>query len=274
VVAPAGTGTLILVELQLVGVPDVPLNLTVLLPCVDPKPLPLIVTEVPTAADVGERLDMLGAATTVKLLPLLADPDTVTTTLPVVAPVGTAATILVEVQPVIVVAVVPLNLTVLLPFVDPKFVPVIVTEAPTAPDVGERLEIVGAATARVESKSRLIRANEGYTLDAKGRMVVVSGPDTEAGLCNPTNLRAKQQEVRCVVGTGEQIPEKLPKTIPVAEPPQNMHWRQDQVTQPYVDSAPAVSDETAGDGCWKILYIPQRCQVCFVTDVSDQENCS
>jgi hypothetical protein len=43
------------------------------------------------------------------------------------------------------VAVVVLNFTVLVPWVDPKFVPVIVTDAPTAPVVGDRLEIVGAA---------------------------------------------------------------------------------------------------------------------------------
>jgi len=90
------------------------LNLTVLLPCEEPKLLPETVIEVPTAAEVGERLDMLGAATTVKLFPLLEEPETVTTTFPVVAPLGTAATMLVEVQ-LVAVAVVPLNLTVLEP---------------------------------------------------------------------------------------------------------------------------------------------------------------
>src|SRR5258708_2143041 len=39
-----------------------------------------------------------GAATTVKLIPLLATPDTVTTTLPVVAPAGTGATMLIALQ--------------------------------------------------------------------------------------------------------------------------------------------------------------------------------
>ncbi|MGB6875132.1 MAG: hypothetical protein WBD87_03780 [Candidatus Acidiferrales bacterium] len=57
---------------------------------------------------------MLGAETTVKLLPLLAVPDTVTTTFPVVAPLGTVATMLVELQ-LVAVAVLPLNLTVLEP---------------------------------------------------------------------------------------------------------------------------------------------------------------
>jgi len=77
--------------------------------------VPVIVTEAPTAPVVGERLVMLGAATTVKLLPLLATPDTVTTTFPVVAPAGTATTMLVAVQDVAGDAVVVLNLIVLVP---------------------------------------------------------------------------------------------------------------------------------------------------------------
>ena len=139
VVAPAGTGTTMLVALQLVGVDEVPLNFTVLVPCVDPKFVPVIVTDAPTAPDVGLRLLIVGVASTVKLTPLLATPPTVTTTFPVVAPAGTGTTMLVALQLLIVVAVVPLNVTVLVPCVDPKFVPVIVTDAPTAPDVGLRL---------------------------------------------------------------------------------------------------------------------------------------
>jgi len=61
VVAPAGTGTVMLVALQLVGVPAVPLNVTVLVPCVAPKFAPLIVTDVPTAPVLGFKLAMLGA---------------------------------------------------------------------------------------------------------------------------------------------------------------------------------------------------------------------
>ena len=55
--------------------------------------LPLIVTDVPTPPDVGDKLLIFGV--TVKLTPLLTCPFTVTTTGPVVAPAGTAATILV-----------------------------------------------------------------------------------------------------------------------------------------------------------------------------------
>src|SRR5207245_9355667 len=113
--APAGTGATMLVALQLVGVAAVPLNFTVLVPCVAPKLAPVIVTDVPTNPDVGFRLVMLGAGTvTVKLTPLLATPPTVTTTFPVVAPVGTGTTMLVALQ-LVAAAAVPLNFTLLVP---------------------------------------------------------------------------------------------------------------------------------------------------------------
>ena len=75
---------------------------------------PLMVTNAPTAPEVGDILLMFGVATTVKLTPLLATPDTVTTTFPVVAPDGTVVAMLVLLQ-LVAVAVVPLNLTVLVP---------------------------------------------------------------------------------------------------------------------------------------------------------------
>src|SRR5437660_6650605 len=109
VLAPLGTGATMLVAPQLVGVAAVPLNFTVLVPCVAPQFAPVIVTDVPTNPDVGFRLVMLGAGTvTVKLTPLLATPPTVTTTFPVVAPVGTGTTMLVALQ-LVGVAVIPLN---------------------------------------------------------------------------------------------------------------------------------------------------------------------
>src|SRR6266478_1465474 len=85
------------------------------------------------------------SAWTVKLTPLLAAPPTVTTTLPVVAPLGTAAVMLAALQ-LVAVAVVPLNFTVLVPCVAPKFAPAIVTEAPTNPDDGFKLVMLGAGT--------------------------------------------------------------------------------------------------------------------------------
>jgi hypothetical protein len=93
----------------------VPLKFTVRLPCVEPKFVPVIVTVVPTAPEVGDRLLIVGVGRTVNAEPTLSAPLTVTTTLPVVAPVGTVVTIDVALQLVIEVTVVPLNFTVLLP---------------------------------------------------------------------------------------------------------------------------------------------------------------
>lgn|SRR5450432_205437 len=137
---------------------SVPLNETVLVPRDAPKFVPVIVTEVATGPEVGDKLVMLGAATTVKALPLDATPPTVTTTFPVVAPLGTVATIDVVVQPVTVVAVTPLNVTVLVPCGLPKLVPVIVIAAPTAPVAGDNVVIVGAASRHPEhTKSTVTR---------------------------------------------------------------------------------------------------------------------
>lgn len=120
VVAPVGTSTTIEVLAQLVtDVTAAPLNVTPPVPCVEPKFVPVRVTDEPTAPDVGERLVSVGVGSTVKDVPLLATLLTVTTTLPVVAPVGTTATIDVLLQLVIDVAAVPLNFTVLVPCVEP-----------------------------------------------------------------------------------------------------------------------------------------------------------
>lgn len=138
--APAGTGTTILPLFQLVGVAAVPLKVTVLLPCVAPNPVPLRVTEVPTGPEVGDSVPIPRVG--VKFTPLLALPPTVTTTLPAVAPLGTGTEMLVLVQ-FVGVAVVPLKVTVLLPWVPPKFVPAMFTEVPAGPDVGDTLVMAG-----------------------------------------------------------------------------------------------------------------------------------
>lgn len=140
VVAPAGTGTTMLVLLQLVGLPRAPLKSTVLVPCVDPKPVPLIVIEVPTEPAAGLTLVIVGA--TVKGTLLLVTPFTVTTTLPVLAFAGTD-TVIPDCPQAVGVAATPLNVTVLAPWAKPKPVPEIDTEVPGAPDVGFRLEITG-----------------------------------------------------------------------------------------------------------------------------------
>ena len=96
-------------------------------------------TEIALRLGYTETLTML--VVTVKFTPLLARPPTVTTTLPVVAPAGTVTAMLVLLQ-VVAVAAVPLKVTVLLPCVAPKFVPVIVTGVPTAPEVGLRVATI------------------------------------------------------------------------------------------------------------------------------------
>jgi hypothetical protein len=142
VVAALGTGTMMLVELQLVGVAVVPLKVIVLVPWVAPKFVPLMVTEEPAGPPPGEMLAMFGVGINVKLIPLLARFETTTTTLPEVAPLGTGTTMLVGLQ-LVGVAVVPLNVTRLLPWLAPKFVPVTVIEVPIPPELGDRLAIVG-----------------------------------------------------------------------------------------------------------------------------------
>ncbi len=159
VVAPVGTGTTMLVSLQLAGVPALPLNSTVPLPCVAPKPVPVMLIEAPTGPELGDRLAMLGGGTTVKLTPALATLDTVTTTFPVVAPEGTGTTIFDPAQ-LVGVPGVPLNVTVLVPCVEPKFFPVMVTDAPTAPDVGDKVVMLGAAARDWDAKVKRSRGKE------------------------------------------------------------------------------------------------------------------
>jgi hypothetical protein len=204
VVAPVGTFATIDVALQLViEVAEVPLNFTVLAPCVVPKFVPVIVTEAPTAPEVGDRLLIVGVAETVNVGPVTETPLAVTTTVPVVAPVGTAATIEVAVQLLIVVAVVPLNFTV--PVVVPKLVPVIVTEAPTAPEVGLRLVIVG-----VESIVNVGPVTEA-PLAVTATVPVVAPVGTTATIDDAVQLLI----VVAVVPLNFTVPVVVPKFVPV-----------------------------------------------------------
>jgi hypothetical protein len=143
VVAPVGTGTLMLVALQLVGVAATPLNVTVLVPCDEPKFAPAIATAVPTGPELGLKVVLLGGGgVTVKSIPLLFTPPTSTTTFPVVAPGGTVAMMLVPVQ-LVIEAAVPLKVTALIPWVAPKLDPAMVTDVPTGPEVGLKLATLG-----------------------------------------------------------------------------------------------------------------------------------
>jgi hypothetical protein len=143
-VAPVGTVAVIVVAFQRETDPAaVPLKVTVLVPWLGPKPVPVMVTAVPTGPEFRERYEITGRGTTVKATGLLATPFTVTTTLPLVAEGGTKAVILVALQLDAVPEFMPLNVTVLLPCVAPKLVPLIVIAAPVAPVDGVRLVIVG-----------------------------------------------------------------------------------------------------------------------------------
>jgi hypothetical protein len=67
--------------------------------------------------------------------------------LPFVAPLGTGATMLVALQ-LVGVAIIPLNVTVLVPWDAPKLVPVIVTDVPTGPVIGLILLMLGDVTVK------------------------------------------------------------------------------------------------------------------------------
>jgi hypothetical protein len=124
VVVPDGTVALTSVSLQLVAVATTPLNVTVLVPWLEPKFMPMMSMLAPTSPDVGLIPEMEGVAITVKGNTLLAEPPTVTTIFPVVAPKGTVALIAVVLQ-LVTVATNPLNVSVLVPCVEPKFEPAI-----------------------------------------------------------------------------------------------------------------------------------------------------
>jgi hypothetical protein len=101
---------------------------------------PVMTTTAPAGAIVGEKLVIKGS--TEKLVELVAVPaGLVTLILPVVAPIGAVAVIDVAETTVKVIALTPLKLTAVAPV---KFVPVMETDAPTAPLVGVNDEMVGA----------------------------------------------------------------------------------------------------------------------------------
>jgi hypothetical protein len=151
VVAPAGTGTLISVEVELVGAPVTPLKSTN-----PPRLVPEIDTDVPTRPDIGEISDMFAGATLKAIANgSLATPPTVTTIVPVVVPSGTVVTILVAPQ-LETVAKNPSKVTVLVPWLEPKFAPEIVTGVPTLAQSGETLPIPGPGEVTVKLTPLLV----------------------------------------------------------------------------------------------------------------------
>src|SRR5206468_562465 len=160
-VAPAGTVAWIAVAEVTVKLALFPLNATAVAPV---KPVPVIVTLVPTGPLVGEKLVIVGALTTVNELELVAvPPGAVTLRGPEVAPAGTVAWIAVA-EVTVKLALVPLNATAVAPV---KLVPLIVTLVPTGPLVGEKLAIVGALTT----------VNEPVLVAVPAGVVTLSGPE-------------------------------------------------------------------------------------------------
>src|SRR5260370_25573867 len=99
--APTGTGMVMLVLLHEEGdsVAGMPLNVTVLVPGVSPKPAPVSVTGVPITPVPGEYAVMIGITSIV--FALLDAPFTVVTTTsmkPGTTPAGTGTTIFVSIQ--------------------------------------------------------------------------------------------------------------------------------------------------------------------------------
>src|SRR3989338_536967 len=109
--------------------------------------VPVMVTAAPASPVLGVKLATVGrppaVPETVKLVAEVAVcPPTNTVMLPLVAEAGTVTTSCVVVA-LLTLAATPLNLTVLLPSAALKLVPVMVTDVPTAPELGVKLATVG-----------------------------------------------------------------------------------------------------------------------------------
>jgi len=114
-------------------------------------------TGAPTTGEVGLHVNCgLGPANTVNALELVAVPPAVVTLIcPVEAPEGTTAVIDEDVA-IVKLALTPLNFTAVAPV---KLVPLIVTTIPTAPLVGEKLEMPGVLAVCVTMTSCSTLAN-------------------------------------------------------------------------------------------------------------------
>jgi hypothetical protein len=98
-------------------------------------------TLVPAGPLAGEKPEMLGGGSTVKLPDELAEPFVLVTVIgPVIAPLGTFAVSCASLETENELAVTPPNWT---PVVPVKFMPMTVTVVPAPPEPGEKLEIDG-----------------------------------------------------------------------------------------------------------------------------------
>ncbi len=132
----------ILVMPQLVTLAETPPTVTVPVPWVPPKLVPVTVTAVPPEPVVGASNVIAGV--TVKLEELLACPPAVSTTprVPAVTLFGIVMTTE-EAPQLVTVALMPPTATVLVPWTAPKLVPLSVTLVPPVPVTRERLESAG-----------------------------------------------------------------------------------------------------------------------------------
>lgn len=146
--APLGTEVDIDVAVEAVTVDPTPPITTVLFAGVTSKPVPVMVTAVPTAPVLGLMPETVGAPTVKLLGDVTAPPAVVTDTDPVVAPLGTEVVIEVAVE-VVTVAGFPLKVTVLFAGVTSKLVPVMVTDVPAIPVLELMLVTVGAPTVKM-----------------------------------------------------------------------------------------------------------------------------
>jgi hypothetical protein len=142
---------------------------------------------------------------TMKLAPLLATPETDTTTFPVPAPAGTLTVMLPVPQLDAVPAETPLKVTVLVLWVAPKFVPVIVTGVPTVPELGLSMLILGCK------------------IIVKGTALLLSAPAVTitlpviapAGTVTPILVAVQLEKVVAAVPPKVTDPWVLPKLVPV-----------------------------------------------------------
>lgn len=132
------------VSLQLTTCPPVLPSRTLPLPCEDPKPVPVIVTEVPEIPEMGLILAICSVFT-VNGTALLNTPLCRTLAFPVADPAATSAITCTSLQLCTTPAAVPSH-TCPLPCVEPKCEPVIVTCVPATPLVGDTVEIVAVFT--------------------------------------------------------------------------------------------------------------------------------
>jgi hypothetical protein len=162
VCAPFGTVAVILVGESTVKAADLLLNFTSVAPV---KPVPLIVTTVPASPNVGENDVIVGGApaVTVKLSGLEESvPSGVVTTIgPVVAVEGTVVEILSD-ELTVKFAKTPLNVTEVAPS---KFTPLIETDVPTGPLVGEKDVIDGSSFAVTMKSSALASVPSGVVTE-------------------------------------------------------------------------------------------------------------